>query len=219
MQIFSTDANILKYEGVLFSELYFPWQILQKGDDGVLNGTSFSSQIADFISTSGIAAGGVIYLQTDDGALQGSFEIVSVDSATELTVSVLRADAEDIATAVGSASGVSYRISSFAPQANEAMFELTQYFGIRPGNPDSDYGIENIVEASVLRQASVYAVMASVYATLGGRSSDDGCWKKSMYYKKLFERARERVRLRVATGIDGGGKTKTIGGSVRVVRE
>jgi len=218
MQVFSTDANILKYEGVLFSELYFPWQILQKGDDGVLNGTSFSSQTADFISTSGIAAGGVIYLQTDDGALQGSFEIVSVESATELTVSVLRVDAEDAAVSVGSASGVSYRISSFSHQANEVMFELTQYFGIRPGNPDSDYGIENIVDASVLRQSSVYAVMASVYATLGGRLSDGECWKKSMHYKKLFERARERVRLKLDPGVDGG-EIKTIGGSVRIVRE
>jgi hypothetical protein len=219
MQIFSTDANILKYEGVLFSELYFPWQILQKGDDGVLNGTSFSSQSADFISTSGVAAGGVIYLQTDDGVLQGAFEIVSVNSATELTVSVLRADSDDIAIAIGSASGISYRISSFVPQANEVMFELTQYFGIRPGNPDSDYGIENIVDASVLRQASVYAVMASVYATLGGRLADDGYWKKSMHYKKLFERARERMRLSFDAGSEGGGVIKTIGSSVRIVRE
>ena len=219
MQIFSTDADILKYEGVLFSELYFPWQILQKGDDGVLNGTIFSSQSADFISTSGIAVGGVIYLKTDDGVLQGAFEIVSVDSATVLTVSVLRADAEDGAIAVGSASGVSYRISSFAPQASEVMFELTQYFGIRPGNPDSDHGIEDIVDTGVLRQASVYAVMASVYATLGGRLVEDGYWKKSMHYKKLFEIARERVRLSVDLGGDGGEEIKTIGSSVRVVRE
>ncbi|MCK5563797.1 MAG: hypothetical protein KAJ07_01005 [Planctomycetes bacterium] len=215
MQVFSKDVDILKHEGVLFSELYFPWQVLSEGGDGELNGTSFSSAGADFVNA-GITAGGVIYLSASDGAIEGSFEIVSVDSSTELTVSVLRADTDDSAIDVGVASGLSYRISTFEAQSGEMMFELTRYFGVAPGDPDSDYGVSDIADVSVLKQASVYAVIASIYASAGNGNADDGYWKKSLHYRKLFEKARDSVRL----GVDiDGSNAKTIGGGFGLIRE
>jgi hypothetical protein len=114
---------------------------------------------------------------------------------------------------------VSYRISTFGPQANEVGFELTQYFGIRPGNPDSEYTVDDILDVSVLRQASVYAVIAGIYATLGGSSDEDSFWKKSLYYQKLFEKARERCRLNVDIGGDGVSDRTKIGGSMKLVRD
>ena len=48
--LFSTDADILKYEAVLFSDLYFPWQVLCEGTGGELDDTSFSAEGADFVS-------------------------------------------------------------------------------------------------------------------------------------------------------------------------
>jgi hypothetical protein len=215
MEVFSSDVDILKYEGVLFSELYFPWQILSEDKDGVLSGTSFSSAGGDFINA-GAKAGGVIWLSASDGSIEGSFEIVDVQSATELTVSVLRADADDAAIGVGQASGVSYRISTFDAQSGETMYELTRYFGVGPGDPDSDYGVSDIADISVLRQASVYAVIASIYASAGNGKADDGYWKKSLHYRKLFEKARDSVRL----GVDiDGSNAKTIGGSFGLIRE
>ncbi len=215
MQVFSTDVDILKYEGVLFSELYFPWQVLSEGGDGVLGGTSFSSAGADFVNA-GVTAGGVIYLSASEGSIEGSFEIVSVESATELTVSVLRADIDDAAIEIGTASGLNYRVSTFEAQTGEMMFELTRYFGIAPGDPDSDYGVSDIADVSVLKQASVYAVIASIYASAGNGNADDGYWKKSLHYRKLFEKARDSVRL----GVDiDGSNAKTIGGGFRLIRE
>jgi len=197
MLAFSSDVDILKYEAVLFGDLHFPWQVLCEGAGGEVSGTTFSETSEDFVSA-GVGAGGVIYLQSLDGKLDGAYEIVSVDSATELTVSVLRADGEGSAVGPGDASDVSYRVSTFGPQANEVGFGLTQYFGIRPGNPDSEYDASDILDTSVLRQASVYAVLASVYATLGSRAGgDDNFWKKSLHYQKLFEKAKERCRLSI----------------------
>jgi hypothetical protein len=147
------------------------------------------------------------------------YEIVSVDSETELTVSVLRSDGEESAVGPGDNSDVSYRISTFGPQANEVGFELTQYFGIRPGNPDSEYTVDDILDVSVLKQASVYAVIAGVYATLGGSSDEDSFWKKSLHYQKLFEKARERCRLSVDIGGDGVSDRTKIGGSMKLVRD
>ena len=79
--------------------------------------------------------------------------------------------------------------------------------------------MDDILDVSVLKQASVYAVIASIYATLGSRSEDDGFWKKSLHYQKLFGKARERCRLSVDIDSDGYSDKTNIGGSVRLVRD
>lgn len=219
MLAFSSDRDILKYEAALFSTLYFPWQVLCEGTNGELNGTSFSAEGADFVSAN-VSVGGVIYLRSDDGQIEGSYEIVSVDSGTELTVSVLRADETETAIGPGSGDDMTYRVSTFAPQAYETFFELTQRFGIRPGNPDSLYGAEDILDTSVLKQASVYAILAGVYATLGSKAGgDDNYWKKSLHYRQLFEKAREKCRLSIDIGGDGISEKTSFGGNIRLVRD
>lgn len=219
MTVFSNDRDILRYEAALFGDLHFPWQVLCRGDGGVLSGATFTKTGAVFESA-GASAGGVIYLRSDDGVLDGAYEIVSVDSEAALTISVLRADASASAVGPGDSSNVAYRVSTFAPQAEQVAFDLTQYFGIRPGNPDSSYGTDDIVDASVLEQASVYAVLAGAYATLGSKSDDgEGFWKKSLYYQKLFAGARERCRLSVDAGSDGVSDRTNAGGSIRLIRD
>lgn len=219
MAVFSQDRDILKHEAILFSKLYFPWQVLCEGKDGVLSGTSFSQSGNDFTALS-VSGGGVIYLRSDDGNLDGVYEIVSVDSAGELTISVLREDSQASAVAPGDNSNVSYHISTFGPQANTVFFELTRYFGIQPGNPNSEYGIDDLVDTEVLRQAAVYAVIAGIYATLGSRSEDEhGFWQKSLHYQKLFEKARERCRISIDADGDGNGEINRVGGSIRIFRD
>ena len=68
MVSFSNDADILKYEPILFGELHPPQQVLATGTGGVLNGTIFTANGADFISAQ-VTAGGVIYLCSMDDAL------------------------------------------------------------------------------------------------------------------------------------------------------
>ena len=190
MTVFSKDSDILRYEPSLFGDLHLRWQNLSQGDDGQLNGTAFSSITGDFISNA-VQSGGVIYVKSGDGLLEGMYEICSVDSETELVVSVIRQSDEDAPIAVGQGSDLFYRISTFAPQSYEVMFELTQYFGIGPGNPESEYGVDDIYDKDVLRQASTYAVIAGVYATLGSNAQEqDHLWAKSLHYQKLFEKSK-----------------------------
>ncbi len=218
MVIFSKDVDILKYEPVLFGELHLPWQVLAAGAGGTLNGTTFTASGADFVSAL-VAAGQVIYLQSADGSLDGAYEIVSVDSATQLSVSVIRADSDDDAVAPLAATDISYRISTFGPQASEAGFQLTEYFGIGPGNPASEVDVEDILDTDVLKGASVFAVVSSVYAMLASKAEDENFWKKSLYYRKLFERARERCRLSIDVGGDGVADVTKLGASVKLVRD
>ena len=215
---FSDDVDILKYEPVLFGELHLPWQVLAAGTGGTLSGTTFTASGADLVGA-GVSTGGVVYMQSADGSLDGAYEIVSVDSTTQFTVSVIRSDPEDSAVAPPAATDISYHISTFGPQASEAGFRLTEYFGIKPGNPASDIDAEDILDTDVLRRASVFAVISSVYAMLASRAKDENFWKKSLHYQKLFEKARERCRLGIDLGSDGVVDVTRVGASIRLVRD
>ena len=208
----------MKYEPVLFGELHLPWQVLIEGAGGVLNGTTFTASGADFIAAK-VSAGGVVYLRDSAGTIDGAYEVVSVDSTTQLTVSVLRADDGDDAVAPGQASDVYYRISTFDPQASEAAFTLTEYFGIKPGAPASDVDVADILDCDVLRRASVFVVIAGVYAMLAGRNDDEAFWKKSHYYRKCFETARSRARVSIDFGDDGVAERTSSGGAIRLSRD
>lgn len=218
MVSFSNDVDILKYEPILFGELHLPWQVLAAGSGGTLSGTTFTASGADFV-TAQVSAGGVAYLQSADGSLDGAYEIVSVDSATQLSLSVIRSDPTDTAVSPPSASDISYRISTFGPQANEEAFQLTEYFGISPGNPASDIDIEDILDTSVLRLASVFGVISKVYAMLAGKAKDENYWSKSLYYQKLSAKARGRCRLSIDAGSDGVADVTKLGASGRLVRD
>lgn len=215
---FSNDVDILKYEPVLFGELHLPWQVLAAGSGGTLSGTTFTASGADFVSVL-VTTGQVIYLQSADGSLDGTYEIVSVDSATELTVSVIRTDSNDEPIAPPAATDISYRISTLGPQASEIGFQLTEYFGIGPGNPASDVDAEDVIDTNALKRASVFAVISSVYAMLASKAEDENFWKKSSYYQKLFEMARERCRLSLDIDGDGVADITKVGASKRLVRD
>jgi hypothetical protein len=218
MTTFSNDTDILKYEPVLFGELHLPQQVLVAGTGGTVSGTTFTAAGADFVSAQ-VCAGGVIYLQSADDSLDGAYEIISVDSATQLGISVVRSDSQDAAVAPPAASDITYRISTFAPQANEVAYQLTEYFGISPGNPASDIDVEDVLDTGVLKLASVFAVISCVYASLAGKAKDENLWKKSLYYQKLFTKARGRCRLSIDIGADGLADVTKVGASGRLVRD
>ncbi len=218
MVSFSSDVDILKYEPVLFGELHLSGQVLAAGTGGTLSGTTFTASGADFVSAQ-VSAGGVVYMHTADGSLDGAYEIVSLDSSTQLSVSVIRSDSDDAAVAPPSATGISYRVSTFAPQAGEVCFRLTEHFGIKPGNPASIYDADDVLDTDVLRRASVFGVISSVYAMLASKAKDENFWKKSLHYQKLFERAKERCRLSIDIGSDGVADVTRVGAFVRLVRD
>ncbi len=211
--MFSNDVDILKYEPKLFTDLYFISQVLAAGTGGAIAGTSFTKTGENFI-TAGVAAGNVIYLKSADSTLDAAFEIISVDSATQLTVSILRADSQAPALPPRAGADITYRIATFSPQANEAFELLLRHFEISADDA------ENIIEPEILKQASVFAVLASVYATLAGDAeTSDEFWKKSMHYKKLFEQASERIRLSMDEDADGDSDEDIHGDEIRLVRE
>ncbi|MBN1508730.1 MAG: hypothetical protein JW955_17915 [Sedimentisphaerales bacterium] len=218
MVMLSNDADILKCEPILFGELHLPSQVLASGTGAVLSGTTLTASGADF-EQAGVCAGGVIHLQSAEGSLDGTYEIVSVDSASQLTVSVLRSDAMDAPIPPVDADDIAYRISTFGPQATDAAFQLTQYFGIQPGNPNSAVTLDDIVDTEGLRRASALLVVSAVYAMWSDRTRCEAFWRKSQLYKRLFEEARQRCHVSVDLGSDGTVDLTRIGGAIRLVRD
>ncbi|MDD5011107.1 MAG: hypothetical protein PHQ00_03180 [Phycisphaerae bacterium] len=220
MNSFSNDVDILRYEPSLFGDLHFAGQVLCSGSGAEISGTTLTAADADFNAVQ-ITAGMVIYLQSADGVVDGVYEIVSADSATQLTISVLRADGQTEAVALTDGEDVNYRICTYQPQSGEIFGQLTQHFGLKPGAADSQYSADDILDASVLRQVSVYGVLSLIYAALTGRAEDSGenFWKKSRYYRQLYEKALQRCRVSIDLGNDGVADSTRSGASVRLLRD
>jgi hypothetical protein len=147
------------------------------------------------------------------------YEIVSVVSATELTVSVLRVKTDDDPIAPPDASSVSYRVSTFAPMAEEVGTELMEYFGVAVGDSEEEIGVDDILDKEVLRRASTFLVVSRIYAALTSGVADEHLWKKNSYYQKLFERARERCQIDIDSDGDGERDIALGRGSSRLVRD
>jgi hypothetical protein len=220
MNSFSNDVDILRYEPNLFGDLHFVSQVLTSGIGGEILGTTFSAASANFDAAK-ITAGMVVYLKSANDAIDGAFEIVSVDSVTQLTISVLRADGQTESIALQDANDVSYRICTYQPQSGEVFSQLTQHFGLRPGVADGMYSADDILDVSVLRQVSVYAVLSMIFATLASRAdeNEENFWKKSGYYRQLFEKALQRCRVCIDMGDDGVSDSVRSGSSVRLLRD
>lgn len=200
MTLLHKDIDILKYDPGLFSTGgAFATQTFGKGATGVLSGTSFTVAGGTF-QTVGVQAGHVIYLQTLDGMINGVYEIAAVASNTALTISALRAETTDPAIPVGSATGVIWRIITFAPQAAEAAFMLSQRLGLKPGCPDSQYGFENLTNMNILKQASIYMALTIIYSGMyASGASDDNIWAnlktKLEYYQDCADTAIGRCQI------------------------
>ncbi|MBN1844786.1 MAG: hypothetical protein JW810_03820 [Sedimentisphaerales bacterium] len=213
---FSKDVDLLKWEPVVFRELAPASQTLSQGEDGSLEGTVFTSAAASFESC-GVAAGQVVCL-SDGMSLEGCYEIVSVDSATQLTVSVLRPDEDGDPIAPPSGTEISHRISTFDPQAEEVAYGLLQYFGME-AEPDDPQKIGEILNTRALRQASVFGVLSTLFAAAScGRNDASGYRQKSLRYQNLFHTARGRSRLEVDTDGDARAEQFRCGGTVRLRR-
>jgi len=214
---FSKDVDVLRVESAVFAEA-MGLPVLCKGDGGVIAGTRFTASGANF-TAAGVAAGQVIWLRSGDGKVDGAFEITARVSATELTVSVIRGNNAAAAVGPGDATAVSYRVSTLEARGEDAAYFLTQYFGIRPGFADAELGEEQIITDDPLRPAEVYAILADVYSSRAVAVGETAEWDKADYFRRMYERARQRCRLWLDGGEDGQGDTAIDGGSLRLHRE
>ena len=219
MLSFSSDVDLAKFEPNVFGSWFLSSQVLCGGANGIVAGTQFTASGVDF-TTAQVAAGGVIYLESTDGTIKGAFEIVAVVDSTHLTVSVLRAGSEQAAIPIGSASGLTWRIVTYAPQAREVLFQLSQKLGLSPGAPGAEHSADDITNPGALRQASVFGILAAVFEALyTGLDGQTVLVEKKEQYQWQFGKAVERLRVNIDTDDDGDADRNSLLSEVQLTRK
>jgi hypothetical protein len=149
----------------------------------------------------------------DSAASEGNaFEIVSVNSATALTVSILRADAS-IPPAAPKMSGHSFFIRTFQPQiqgVSRTLAEKLKQFSEAYHVPADKVAF---ADPDPLRSAAACGALSGIYlARAASATADDANWLKSEHYRQEFSRLQSQLRLTVDFGPGScGQQTHTLG--------
>jgi hypothetical protein len=196
MSPFCTDTDLLHWEPALLRSALFVSQTLMSGS-GDLSGTTFTVATGSFMS-SHIEANQAIVL---DGTINGSFPIVSVDSATQLTLSVLYdqlLDENPEPSPIASATGVPFTIRTFWPQRQVISEMLVQAVGLDP----DDSG--QIVNADALRRPCVLGAIQMIYSALAAAASEPAPLNvRADLYERLYRRALRNTRVELDRDGDG----------------
>jgi len=210
MSRFCEDRDLLSVEPGVFIGGGFPGQRLVSGADGVLSGTTLTSAGSNFVSV-GVAGGMVVCVYTTTPSEGNAYEVVSVDSATTLTVSVLRPDIDDDAVAPPSGSGLSFHVETFSVQieaVSNALAEKLRQMAEVAGIESADFA-----DSTQLRSATACGVLSTIFVTRAENAADsDSNWIKAEHYRNEFRKL--QLQLRLAVDADGDGQaeqTRTLG--------
>ena len=211
MNEFCQDRDLLALEPAIFLGGSFVTQQLTGGGDGVSSGMTFTSASSDFVA-SGVQAGMVLTVYDAAPSEGNAFEIVSVNSATTLTVSILRADAS-IPPLAPRMSGRSFFVRTFRPQiqgVSRTLAEKIKLFAELCRVPADKAAF---ADPDQLRSATACGALPGIYlARAASATPDDANWLKSEHYRQEFVRLQSQLRLAADTGPGPcGQQTHTLG--------
>jgi len=203
MTNFSTDADLLKWEPALFREILLDHQCLARGEGASSLGFSVTASGGQFVSQR-VRPGHVVHLENPGQGVDGYYEVMSVESETELLATVVGCPAGEWVP-LPTATDLAFAIHTFDPQHEEARWALLARFGLEMDASDAGADLERwIFEHRSLRRASVALVLATVYrgqAAAEPEGSALAC--KAEHYARLYEDEVVKVRLPVDRDADG----------------
>jgi hypothetical protein len=200
--IYCTDVDLLHWEPNIFRDAAFASQ-LQLSGSGDLNGTTFTLDTGS-LTTAHVAAHQVIVLS---GVIAGSYPIVSVESATQLTLSVMYdglfpESGPDVPSPVGTAIDLTYAIRTFWPQRKVVSDLLTRAAGIGP-ETDAPASAQ-IVNTEALRRRCVLGTLQMIYGALAAAAEPAAFQTRADLYERLYRRALAQTRVHL--DLDGDGR-------------
>jgi hypothetical protein len=210
MNRFCQDRDLLGIEPIVFLGSGFPAQEMIRGSGAALSGTTFTASGANF-TAAGVAPGMVLCTYTTVPAEGTVCEIVSVNSQTQLTVSVLRADPAASPVAPKAGTGLSFHVRTFDPQVRgvsdtlaEKLRQMAEVAGIRSAD---------FADSTQLRVAAAYGALGSIFvARAENAQPGDANWIKAEHYRQEFRRLQLQLRLVVDANGDGKAEqTRTLG--------
>lgn len=196
---FATDRDLLVLEPSLFRDVGWSAQRVVEASGVTVSGTTLTSAGSDFVAA-GVTAGHVALV---NGA---ALEVVARLSATQLTVSRVREEANGGAIAPGATTGATLVVMTFRPQLSVAHAQVMRALGIEPGSAAQigEVGETSIVNPGSLTRVealgALHAILASASA-MGGEHS--AMWAKAQMYLERFREERQRVAALIDLNGDG----------------
>ena len=204
------DRDLLLVEPILFLGVGYAATPLAGAADGRIANGKFISATAHFL-TAGVEAGMVLCVWTTTASEGAAYEIVAVDSATQLAVSLLRADTDVPPLAPPDQTGLSFRIQTYRGQIRGT--DLTLAEKLRRVSQAAGLNFIEYVDSCQLRQTIVYGTLAEIFASRSNSpAAGEANWIKADYYRQLFREA--QIQLRLAVDADGDGtaeQTRSLG--------
>lgn len=201
MLTFCNDIDLLHWEPGILRDAAFASQTLISGT-GDLAGSTFTIASGSFHAAH-VAQEQVIVLS---GATAGSYPIVSVDSAMQLTLSVLYdglfpASGEATPSPPGTAAGLAFVVRTFWPQRRIISELLIQAAGLDPADPDAE---QQILNPDALKRACALGALHLIYSALAGAAAEPAnLIHRVELYEKLYRRALRNATLKLDLNLDG----------------
>ena len=201
MLTFCNDIDLLHWEPNLLRDAAFASQALISGT-GNLAGSTFTIASGSLLAAH-VAQEQVIILT---GATSGSYPIVSVDGAQQLTLSVLYdglfpTSGDPTAAPPGTANGLAYVVRTFWPQRRIVSELLLQAAGLDPSDPDAE---QQILNPDALKRACTLGTLHLIYSALAGAAAEPANLNVRVdLYEKLYRRAIRGATLKLDLNLDG----------------
>ncbi|MFO8014799.1 MAG: hypothetical protein R6X20_16005 [Phycisphaerae bacterium] len=202
MTNFSTDADLLKWEPALVREIVLDHQCLTRAEGATAEAFTVTAADGQFVARQ-VRPGHVVHLSNPDQGVDGGYEVLAVESETELTAAAV-GTAGDEAVPLPSATDLALRIQTFDPQHEEARYALLARFGLEADAADPTADLADwIAQRRSLRRASVALVLATLYRGQAAGGADGGLATKADHYARLYEDEVAKVRLILDRDGDG----------------
>ena len=201
MLTFCNDIHLLHWEPNILRDAAFASQTLISGT-GNLAGSAFTIATGSFLAAH-VAQNQVIVLT---GATAGCYPIVSVDDATQLTLSVLYdglypVSGDPVSSPPGTANGLSYAIRTFWPQRRIVSELLLQAAGLDPSDADLD---SKIMDPDALRRACTLGTLHLIYSAVAAAAADPQPYDlRTALYERLYRRALRSAAVKLDLDLDG----------------
>src|SRR5205823_4969157 len=197
---FCTDIDLLHWEPNILRDAAFASQTLISGT-GNLAGTTFTLASGS-LTAAHVTVDEVIVLT---GATQGCYPVVSIDSATQLTLSTLYdglfpTSGDPVASPPGTATGLSFAIRTFWPQRRVVSELLLQAAGLEA----SEDAAETIVNPQSLRRACTLGTLHMIYSALAAAAADPThLLVRVDLYERLYRNALRSATVQIDRNGDG----------------
>lgn len=209
---FSTDRDLLAYEPTLFHDL--PWAGQQRVHvtDASTTGTTLTSQSADFVSAA-VGVGDVVLIGDQ------AHEVISRDSATQLTVSLMRARLTDDPIPPNGGSDQTAVVRTFEPQAALVHDQLLHMLGFEPDDPNAEVTEQAIISLSVMARLEALGTLQRVFSgALALVGENEALQQKAEAYQAYFTRALHRATVLLDRDNDGRVDERRTLSATRLVR-